>query len=143
MSHKCSFATLGHRPFSSGLSPPTQTNESRARISARRCRSGVWGRMRSPAQNRRRPPATRHACVHYKKIKKIRKKGNYDFHSDIVAVRHFARTTGRCQFSPGGDGLDSKKVIHTLIRFYSFYIYIYQLRVVSAGYKYIHGKRIT
>ena len=55
VSHNCSFATLDI--ILSGFDRfRHQPNESRVRISARRCRGGVWGRMRSPAQNRRRRP---------------------------------------------------------------------------------------
>ena len=74
VSHNGSFATLDI--ISPGLDRfRHQPNESRVRISARRCRGGVWGRMRSPAQNRRRRPLLdTPASIIKKKIAKNQKK---------------------------------------------------------------------
>ena len=77
VSHNCSFTTLDEIWLTISPIPPTQTNESRARISARRIEVGVWGRMRSPAQNRRRRPLLDTPASTIKKIRKIRKKGSY------------------------------------------------------------------
>ena len=72
VSYNWSFTTLDENPIDfDRFRPPRRMNpnESRARISARQCESGVWGRLKSPVRNRRRRPLLDTPASTIKKIK--------------------------------------------------------------------------